>query len=301
MNRQEPQSSPQSLEEESKTTSGATVLFSRKDIVPAGDSGTKAASETAEPASAVRAPEERTTVAASVMPTQRADLTGIFRKVQLEHPENGNEQTELISSQPAEGQPAGKDNRKNSEQEYTQVFQTLSAAKEKGDNAARTDGKPDVQTGATQYGGDFTQLLRTLSAEAEAEIPAAPAPLPPQPASGPGEFTRIISGAMLREAQGRIGASERTDAQKAAAAVNAAPAKPAAAPPQKQPVPHAQPPVAAAAKTPPAAAAPQAPQDSAPAQGKLQQYMPLLLIANFFLMLIVLALLAFVFLHRYKP
>lgn len=285
MNTQDPQSSSQPLEEESKTTSGATVLFSRKDVAPAGDSATNAEAETPIPAS--RAPEAKTTVAASVMLTQKADLTGIFRKIQLENPENGNEQTELISSQPT----AGKNDRRNSEKEFTQILQPLSATAGK-DSVARADGKSDAQPGASQFVGDFTQLLRTLSAEAEAEIPAAPAPLPPQPVSGPGEFTRIISGAMLREAQGRIGASERTDAQKASARANAISAH--SAEPQKV----AQPAVAQPrAKTPPP---PQAPQDSEPTQGKLQRYMPLLLMANLLLMLVVLILLAFVFLQHYK-
>lgn len=263
-----------------------TILFSRKDVVPAGDSGTDAASET-------QATEGKTTVSASLMLTQKADLTGIFRKVKLENRDNGNEQAELISSQQAESvSSAEKEDRKNPEQEFTQVLQPLSAIKGKDDNASRTDGKRDVQPAATKFVGDFTQLLRTLSAEAEAEIPITPTPLPPQPVSSPGEFTRIISGAMLREAQGRIGALERTDAQKASAAAGVNSAKSAAALPEKQRAATVPPPV----KTP----QPQAAQDSAPAQNKLQQYVPLLLAANFLLMLVVLVLLAFVFLHRYK-
>jgi hypothetical protein len=163
--------------------------------------------------------------------------------------------------------------------------------------------------------GGFTQLLRTLSAEAEAEVPAfpqAPAPLLPQSSNGPGEFTRIISGSMLREAQGRTGrpeagtAARPEEAQTPAPqmAVNAAP--PAAVPSMAPAMPAAPPafmfapqPVVAPPPPPiPAMPPPQITPPPAPPANRLQQYIPLLLIANLFVMLLVLILVAFVLFHH---
>ena len=163
--------------------------------------------------------------------------------------------------------------------------------------------------------GGFTQLLRTLSAEAEAEVPAfpqAPAPLLPQSSNGPGEFTRIISGSMLREAQGRTGRPEAGTAARPEEAQTPAPqmavsaAPPAAVPSMAPAMPAAPPafmfapqPVVAPPPPPiPAMPPPQITPPPAPPANKLQQYIPLLLIANLFVMLLVLILVAFVLLHH---
>jgi len=163
--------------------------------------------------------------------------------------------------------------------------------------------------------GGFTQLLRTLSTEsapsqaAPSSMPTSPAP-PPQ-STGPGEFTRIISGSMLREAQ---------QAQNAASGSPPLPPEQAGGQfglPQMQ-MPHApalpkmpgimssvspmqgggaspqmpyfqQPPFA----FPPAPAVPQVPPRS-----KLQQYLPLILVVNVFVLLIVVLILVFALRHH---
>jgi hypothetical protein len=170
-----------------------------------------------------------------------------------------------------------------------------------------------------KFAGAFTQLLRTLSAESQAEVPVlptAPAPLLPQSSGGPGEFTRIISGSMLREARGRTGTPVVAEAQQAQATENGVdpapipamgsvtpgipPARAVALTPQQliSPPPQPTPPMPPLAQATPAPLPqPQVPP-AAPAEGKLQKYMPLLLIANVFLMLLVVILVVFVLLHR---
>lgn len=204
---------------------------------------------------------------------------------------------------------------------FTSLFQSL------GKESATTSDyeKLSPSSPAPQSKGGFTQLLRTLSAEAETEAPAypvAPPPAPPQPSSGPGEFTRVISGSMLREAQGRAGAPlQAASPHLPAAAQNNTPSAPAinlpasmpAVPhsPQQllspQPMPMQQFPLHASSlpaqpvSTPPVQN--QAPQNPLPQlqtpASKLQQYMPLLLIANLFLMLLVLTLVVVVLLARH--
>jgi len=172
-----------------------------------------------------------------------------------------------------------------------------------------------------QFGGGFTQLLRTLSAE-EPDVlarPGAPAPYPstaPSP-SGPGEFTRIISGSMLREAQGRSTIPNANIAQAERASHNGAapseasptplPAAPASPPPQatppavtpeqlmrmQNPTPAPSPLTAAPGLAAPTPAAPQP-----PAPSRLQQNMPLLLIANLFVTLVLLVVVIVLVLRR---
>ncbi len=205
---------------------------------------------------------------------------------------------------------------------FTSLFQSL------GKEAATTPDyeKSNPPSPTPQTKGGFTQLLRTLSAEAEIEARAYPiAPPPPQsqPSSGPGEFTRVISGSMLREAQGRAGApmeaeSPRTptanqNSASPAPAINIpAPAIPHS--PQQllspQPTPMQQFPLHASALPAQPAAVPPSPVPQNPTPqnalprlqtpaSKLQQYMPLLLIANLFLMLLVLTLVVVVMLARH--
>src|SRR5581483_2788329 len=66
---------------------------------------------------------------------------------------------------------------------------------------------PPASAPTAAPGGGFTQLFRTLADEpapaAQPPIPAAPPPGASVPAaSGPGEYTRVISGSALRELQG---------------------------------------------------------------------------------------------------
>ena len=170
--------------------------------------------------------------------------------------------------------------------------------------------------------GGFTQLLQALSATPATPPPQAPpaypapvappaappmvpspmaippsmppAPAPP-PSSGPGEFTRIISGSALREMQGQ----------------GAPPPMPAAAPPAARPAwtpPVAPPPPApppAPTYAPPAFAFPPAPAPPpvaaaapAPPPTMMQKYLPLILIVNVFLMLVIVLILIFVLKHK---
>jgi hypothetical protein len=171
---------------------------------------------------------------------------------------------------------------------------------------------------ATKFVGGFTQLLRTLSVQSQTEIPVlpmTPAPSLSQPAGGPGEFTRIISGSMLREARGRTGTPARAEAQPAGAgesvdptpvgaiggAVPMTPAPPAVVltPQQLIAPPPLQMAVAAVPQVEPGPLAqqPQIPPQ-APEEGKMQKYIRLLLISNAFLLLMVLILVMFVLLHH---
>ena len=171
--------------------------------------------------------------------------------------------------------------------------------------------------------GGFTQLLRTLSAEPASPPVVQPAPMPPiqpapapPPVSGaPGEFTRVISSSQMREMQGQSitpgppvlppqSAASRPPLQfPSAPAFPAAPPMPqmqtpqmpVAHPPAAAPVPampHFQPP---AFQFPPAPAPPAPPP---PAPSKLQQYLPLILVLNIFVLLVIVVILVFVLRHH---
>jgi hypothetical protein len=166
-----------------------------------------------------------------------------------------------------------------------------------------------------QVSGDFTRLLRTLSAD-ERDAMALPGTSAPPPStavssSGPGEFTRIISGSMLREAQVRstippANVVQGEGASSAGTAPSEKPPTPIPAALASWPTP--APPQAAPPVTPeqlvrtqnvPSASSSPAPSPTLPAlqpaaPSKLQQYMPLLLIANLFVMLVVLVVVVFV-------
>jgi hypothetical protein len=132
------------------------------------------------------------------------------------------------------------------------------------------------------------------------------------PSSGPGEFTRIISGSMLREAQGQNPVPGSPPVMPPAQSGGgqpgfqmppspAFPKLPTAAPPLPQmhagggaapQMPHLQPPPFA---FPPAPAPPAA---QPPAQSKLQQYLPLILVVNVFVLIVVILIVIFVLRHH---
>jgi hypothetical protein len=406
-------SDPRSLEDQPEVVptepSGATALFSRNSIAHTGpdassdeisallrESGAPDAYEvkTATPAkspeqtNAARQAEQGATDAAPTGP--RVDLTGIFRKVQVERVADGESHAEALFNEKsaghrAEGVYTPMKSTEDTSQGFTQMFQSLSAVNgsasstspqnmiqespaasaekkcapfEQRDEplprsafsrdlhqhpgppplaqgeftrlfqrldreeqaSARIDERFNALPATPQLGGGFTQLLRTLSAETESEgpaFPSAPAPLLPQSLNGPGEFTRIISGSMLREAQGRTGRPEADRPARSEEAQTPAPRTSVSVESNAAVTPGIVPPVPAAPSAlmfapgqsvtstpPPIAAVPTSPQiapppaSPAPAANKLQQYIPLLLIANLFLMLLVLILVAFVLLHR---
>ena len=162
--------------------------------------------------------------------------------------------------------------------------------------------------------GEFTRLMQSLSEPVTSAASAAsssnpspllpPVPQPPAmsappPQQGPGEFTRIISNAALREAQGRVPAAAAPQSQPSAAAaypqMAPMPQQPVFAPPQRPampPTPAFQAPTFAPPQ-PPAAPAP------APAQGsKFQEYLPILIVINIFVLLVVVLIVIFVLRHH---
>lgn len=185
---------------------------------------------------------------------------------------------------------------------FTQLFQALNKEEVKPPRA-EAPLAPAPPPPAAAAGG-FTKLYETLSPQQTAPppvalpIPVSPMSVPPM-SSGPGEFTRIISGSALREGMGQ-GAAPVAPAAAAPAAGPAFPAfAPPAAPPLRPPAmppmgaPHAAPP--AFAFPPPPAAQPPAP---APAQSALQKYLPLILLVNVFLLLVIVLVLIFVLRHH---
>ncbi len=208
---------------------------------------------------------------------------------------------------------------------FTQLFQAL----EKEESSLAKEPPPlmpapPAASGPPSAAGGFTQLLQTLNTPQSASVPQAappsvPTPSPaPMPLSGPGEFTRVISSSMLREAQGQNPGAGGPPVVPAASQPSsgqpvfqmpqtpAFPKMPAAAPPiQQMPhlhagggggaapqMPHFQPP---AFQFPPAPA-PAPPQPPAP--GKLQQYLPLILIVNVFVLIVVILIVVFALRHH---
>ncbi len=209
---------------------------------------------------------------------------------------------------------------------FTQLLQALSQEPAVKAPEAPVYAPPAAAPPAPAVGG-FTQLLRTLSSEPPAP-PAAVPPLAPPPApvaappmapspivappvappmmplspvaptvsSGPGEFTRVISGSALRDLQSQSGAPSAPPPT----APVAQPAWPPAPipPPPAMHLPQPAPPIAPQAFAFPPTPAPPPPAAPAPATGALQKYMPLILVLNIFLMLAIVLILIFVFHHK---
>lgn len=199
--------------------------------------------------------------------------------------------------------------------EFTQLFRALDRDRELSAAAPETDlSAPEAAPQMPRPGklsdaggGEFTQLMQSLSHERPGEnragMPAAPAtrawpePMPAQsagPADDSASFTRILSTSAAREEAAR-GTKSAADAPAAKGDASASPV--AAMPGMPQPMQAASLPRAAsfgqlpAAPTPPVLPSPT--PASAP-QSKLQAYLPLLLIINAFALavLIVLVVLA---------
>lgn len=198
--------------------------------------------------------------------------------------------------------------------EFTSLFRTL---EEEGSRPARAAAEMRQVIAASdstpQVGGDFTRLLHSLSADQpDAIVLPGTSGHPPSTAessSGPGEFTRIISGSMLREAQIRsttppANVGEGEGASSAGTAPSEKPPTPfpgALASPQT--APPANPEQLARTQNTQSASSSPTPSPTPPAlqpaaSRKLQQYMPLLLIANLFVMFVVLVVVVFVLARR---
>jgi hypothetical protein len=190
--------------------------------------------------------------------------------------------------------------------EFTQMFQPLQPSRSTVDRHSFPVERADAPQQFSRMSGGFTQLLRTLSSEENADLPVEVSPLPaarPVPQEQ-GEFTRIVSRSAMREASLRAqaqrhaeGASAQTPAENAS---NGRPASEAVPPTGATGAAAAlpftiQPPEVHVA--PPAFVAPQAAPDTfrqpqSVGSDRLQQYLPLLLIANLFLTVVALIMLA---------
>jgi len=209
---------------------------------------------------------------------------------------------------------------------FTQLLQALNQPAAKPAEPTFAPAAPSTPP-STPAAGGFTQLLQTLSSQPAAAAPppfaAAPPPVVPQAAtappvmssaappmmppvpgpqlsSGPGEFTRVISGSALRDLETRGPAP-------GAAPVGAPPAAPPAWTPPAAPrmaAPPPPPPAAAAPHfAPPAFAFPPVPAPAPPppapaAPGGMPKYMLTLLLVMGFLVIALLIILIFVLVGR---
>ena len=164
--------------------------------------------------------------------------------------------------------------------------------------------RPSEPQGMEQ--GGVTRLIQRLAQEQGSAPATPPSPQPPaEPVhSGPGEFTRMISG--LNAPPSPI-APPPTAPPPAAPAAFAPPPMPKMAPPPLPPMPKVPPPPAAPAFTPHAAPPAPAPAFSPPAlpkpapspvavappKGKLESMVPILLVINTFLLLVILLVMIF--------
>ncbi len=202
-----------------------------------------------------------------------------------------------------------------SSREFTRVFQRLDGERSRTADSTQRDFY-DKPAPPRQVGGGFTQLLRTLSSEDNDQLPIyAPTPIAQPLPEEPGEFTRIASRSALRGAADR----ERQERVQWTNDPSDRYAHPQAAPVDlQQLVANGQhpssmagigmpasiplaPAISAATPLSAPAIAPPAPQSQPQLQsgGKLQQYIPLLLIANLFALFLLMMLLFLVLLrHR---
>jgi hypothetical protein len=145
--------------------------------------------------------------------------------------------------------------------------------------------------------GEFTRLMKGLSGGAppeEAALPgferADPPPLPKPVPQEAGDYTRIISGSILRQAQ-------PAPPQPASVSNAAAPGPLSGLPPLPHPLMPAAPPVAQVPQVPHVPHVPHVPTPPplpvVQPKGKLERYLPLLLILNAFLLAVLILLVAF--------
>jgi len=210
-------------------------------------------------------------------------FTQLFQALNQEEARPTPPQTPLPPSAPETAAAAGG---------FTQLLQSLSAPPAHPQAAGIPQAKPPAPPVANLPAANFP-------AAGEAAFPPRSVPSPPA-SSGPGEFTRVISGSAFREAQAGAVAAPPSAAAPPAATGRPVIPMPAAMPPMAAPkppvpAPHLAPPAFA---FPPPAAAPPPPAASAPTQSALQKYLPLILLVNVFLLLVIVLILVFVLRHR---
>ncbi len=151
---------------------------------------------------------------------------------------------------------------------------------------------------STDESGSVTQLIQRLS-EGVRTAPPEPHPAPvetPSPAlhSGPGEYTRMISGIATKAPTGALGPPAAAPPAPAPFSIPLA-APPLAVPPAPKPaVPYSPPAMQTPKIEPPAAPAPNIVPPTVPAPaGKFQEMVPILLVINTFLLLVLILLTIF--------
>lgn len=164
--------------------------------------------------------------------------------------------------------------------EFTRVFQRVDEPQPLNENSLPLP--PETNTAASRSGGVFTQLLRTLSDDKDVEMTSDAAITPErstqQPEQGLGEFTRIMSRSVLRDTNSRpFEEGTQEHAVKAAAM-------------PKTGVPNSPPPAHHSDNHAPV------PQEKP--TSTLQKYVPALLVANLFIMILVLVLVGIALLRR---
>ena len=187
----------------------------------------------------------------------------------------------------------------------TRLFRSLSAENEPPGN--RFGEQPESLFGAqnpqpampsTSAPGSITMLIQKLNEDLQApasSLPPSPAAAPePAGFSGPGEFTRIISGGFANPAAGSGVSAEKVATPAPAPQVFPASIPPAAPLP---PAPAFAAPQAPAIAVPKAQAPPAQPPKVAasapPPQSKFQQMLPMLLVLNAFLLVVLIVLVVF--------
>lgn len=214
----------------------------------------------------------------------------------------------VFSAPPSSSTLSGRSNQGG----FTQLFESLSPSGAPVQQAPFSPAPlPSTPAASPIVGGsgEFTRLMHSLSEPAVAG-PVAPPMGPPMGApvaqpqampqsgfqSGPGEYTRIISGSAMREAGG--GAAFPPMAPPVAAPPAAFAPPVAMKAPSFAPPAGAHPPAPAGFGMPQGFAPPAAPAPAPAPQGKLQQYLPLILVLNGALLLIVVIVLVFALRHH---
>ena len=200
------------------------------------------------------------------------------------------------------------DPRRSSSGEFTRLFERLDARSAQDSGGFDIGGhETSPMSHGAESGGGFTQLLRTLSNESlrESPIPGAPlggSSMVQPPSEAPGEFTRILSRSALREANQRDPQNNLPVSHQQTLAANPQPPLPHFPSTEGQALsstvsPSLQSPSPTQITSPAISNAPAA-SAQMPRSGKFQEYVPLLLIANLFAMLVVILLVALMLIHH---
>ncbi len=145
---------------------------------------------------------------------------------------------------------------------------------------------------STTESAGVTQLIQRLAQEAPAHAAPPPAPVAPPADSGPGEFTRMISGLGGQAAPPPLAPAPVQAAPAAAPFAPPALPVPPPAPAFRAPAIHAPAPAMPLVPKPAPPAAPPMPALAAP-KGKLEGLVPILLVINTFLLIVILMVVIF--------